>query len=99
VHKTSVAFSQARAARPADPVSGIIADDGCAGRDDRQHPDVQVMSRAGLDADTQALARWLTADQLLNLLLPVRDDRPGWMRPSTSKGWLGITLACLNLTP
>lgn len=56
-----------------------------------------VAPHVKLDADTLALARWLTADQLLSLLLPVRDGGPAWMRPSTSKGWLGVTLACLNL--
>jgi L-threonylcarbamoyladenylate synthase len=57
-----------------------------------------VTPHVELDADTLALARWLTADQLLNLLLPVGDGRPAWMRPSTSKGWLGVTLACLDQT-
>ena len=51
-----------------------------------------------LDADTLALARWLTADQMLNLLLPVVDGGPAWLRPSTSRGWLGVTLACSSQT-
>jgi L-threonylcarbamoyladenylate synthase len=51
-----------------------------------------------LDADTLTLARWLTADQMLNLLLPVGAGRPAWMRPSTSKGWIGVTLACSSQT-
>jgi tRNA A37 threonylcarbamoyladenosine synthetase subunit TsaC/SUA5/YrdC len=45
-----------------------------------------------LDEDTRDLARWLAAEHFLNLLLPVRDDAPAWLRPSTSKGWLGLML-------
>ena len=55
-----------------------------------------VTPYVGLDAGTLALARWLTGSQLLNLLLPVGDGRPAWMRPSTSRGWIGVTLACLD---
>lgn len=73
--------------RPADqPVGVAVADFSL------------VTPHVRLDAETLALARWLTADQLLNLLLPVTDSRPAWMRPSTSQGWLGITLACHHLT-
>ena len=61
--------------------------------------DFSLMTRhVDLDADTLTLARWLTADQMLNLLLPVRAGGSDWMRPSTSKGWIGVTLACLNQT-
>lgn len=57
-----------------------------------------IIPHVDLDTDTLALARWLTADQMLNLLLPVRAGGPAWMRPSTSKGWLGMTLACSSQT-
>jgi tRNA A37 threonylcarbamoyladenosine synthetase subunit TsaC/SUA5/YrdC len=49
-----------------------------------------------LDAESVALARWLSARELLNLLLPVGENVPGWMRPSTAEGWLSVTLACLD---
>jgi tRNA A37 threonylcarbamoyladenosine synthetase subunit TsaC/SUA5/YrdC len=49
-----------------------------------------------LDAPALDLARRLTAERGLNVLLPVRDDPPAWMRPSISRGWLGLTLAWLG---
>jgi tRNA A37 threonylcarbamoyladenosine synthetase subunit TsaC/SUA5/YrdC len=49
-----------------------------------------------LDAGTLELARRLTAEQGLNLLLPVRDDPPAWMRPSISHGHVGVTLVWLD---
>ena len=73
--------------RPADqPVGVAVADFSL------------VTPHVRLDAETLALARWLTADQLLNLLLPVANSCPAWMRPSISRGWLGITMACHHLT-
>jgi tRNA A37 threonylcarbamoyladenosine synthetase subunit TsaC/SUA5/YrdC len=49
-----------------------------------------------LDEDTLAFARWLSADELLNLMLPVGEGGPAWMRPSTSRGWLGVMLGWLD---
>jgi L-threonylcarbamoyladenylate synthase len=46
-----------------------------------------------LDDHTLDLARWLTAEAYLNLLLPVTGRLPGWLVPSTRDGWLGMTLA------
>jgi L-threonylcarbamoyladenylate synthase len=51
-----------------------------------------------LDPGTLALARWLTAEQMLNLLLPVGHGGPAWLRPATSEKWTGVTLACSNQT-
>jgi tRNA A37 threonylcarbamoyladenosine synthetase subunit TsaC/SUA5/YrdC len=45
-----------------------------------------------LDRETLAFARWLSAHELMNVLLPAGDDRPEWMRPSTSAGWLAAML-------
>jgi L-threonylcarbamoyladenylate synthase len=45
-----------------------------------------------LDRETLAFARWLSARELVNVLLPVGDGGPEWMRPSTSKGWLAVML-------
>ena len=49
-----------------------------------------------LDEDTLAFARWLSADGLLNLMLPVGEGGPAWLRPSTSRGWLGVMLGWLD---
>jgi tRNA A37 threonylcarbamoyladenosine synthetase subunit TsaC/SUA5/YrdC len=49
-----------------------------------------------LDEDTLTFARWLSAHELLNLMLPVGEGGPAWMRPSTSKGWLGVMLGWLG---
>jgi L-threonylcarbamoyladenylate synthase len=49
-----------------------------------------------LDEDTLAFARWLSAHELLNLILPVGEDSPAWMRPSMSQGWLGVMLGWLG---
>jgi len=55
---TSITFSQPQAPRPADPVAGIVAGDGRGGRDDRQHHDVKVVRRAGVErrGDQRALS-------------------------------------------
>jgi L-threonylcarbamoyladenylate synthase len=45
-----------------------------------------------LDRETLAFARWLSARELVNVLLPVGDGGPEWMRPSTAKGWLALML-------
>ena len=49
-----------------------------------------------LDEDTLAFAQWLSAHELLNLMLPVGQGCPAWMRPSTSKGLLGVMLGWLG---
>jgi len=49
-----------------------------------------------LDADTLAFAGWLSAHELLNLMLPIVEGGPAWLRPSTSKGWLGVMLGWLS---
>ena len=49
-----------------------------------------------LDRETLAFARWLSANELVNLLLPVGPDGPEWTHPSTSKGWLAIMLGWLG---
>jgi L-threonylcarbamoyladenylate synthase len=55
-----------------------------------------VTPHVELDEETLAFARWLSARELLNLMLPVVEDGPTWMRPSTSKGWLGAMLGWLG---
>lgn len=73
--------------RPAEQTTGMVVADFSV-----------VSPYVDLDADTLALANWLAADQLLNLLLPTTPGGPGWLLPSTSNGWLGVTLACLDQT-
>ncbi|MGH3857849.1 MAG: hypothetical protein ACRDR6_31050, partial [Pseudonocardiaceae bacterium] len=41
-------------------------------------------------------ARWLSVHELCNLLLPVGEGGPAWMRPSMSRGWLGVMLGWLG---
>lgn len=55
-----------------------------------------VASHTELDPESLALARWLTAHELLNVFVPVAEEIPAWLEPSTSKGWLGLTLAWLD---
>lgn len=57
-----------------------------------------VTRHVDLDPDTLAFASWLTADQMLNLLLPVGHGGPAWLRPATSKKWIGVTMVCSNQT-
>lgn len=56
--------------------------------------DVAVL-RPHLDLDDTSieLARRLSAELLLNLLLPLRGSGPDWFGPSTKDGWLAATLA------
>lgn len=54
-----------------------------------------AMLRPHLDLDEAGieLARRLSAELLLNLLLPVDGSGPDWFGPSTKDGWLAATLA------
>jgi tRNA A37 threonylcarbamoyladenosine synthetase subunit TsaC/SUA5/YrdC len=70
--------------RPADQPAGVAVADFTA-----------VTPYVALDPDTLDFARWLSADELLNLLLPVGDSGPDWLAPATSKGWLALMLGWL----
>lgn len=78
----AAALNAAKGRPPAQPLGMVVADFA------------PVARYLDLDEDTSAFARWLAADQLLNLFVPVGDGSPAWMRPSTSNGWLGLMLAC-----
>jgi tRNA A37 threonylcarbamoyladenosine synthetase subunit TsaC/SUA5/YrdC len=71
--------------RPAEQASGVAVADFTL-----------VTPYVELDEDTLAFARWLSAHELLNLLLPAGEGSPAWMRPSTSKGWFAVMLGWLG---
>lgn len=71
--------------RPAEQPTGVVVADFSL-----------VTPHVELDEDTLAFARWLSAHELLNLMLPAREGGPAWMRPSTSKGMLGVMLGWLD---
>jgi tRNA A37 threonylcarbamoyladenosine synthetase subunit TsaC/SUA5/YrdC len=54
-----------------------------------------VSDFVGLDEETFDFARWVSADQLCNVMLPVAGDTPLWVRGATSRGMLAVTLAWL----
>lgn len=67
--------------RPAGQAVGVVVADFA-----------MVTPFVDLDRETLAFARWLSAHELVNVLLPVREDTPDWMRPSMSRGWLATML-------
>jgi tRNA A37 threonylcarbamoyladenosine synthetase subunit TsaC/SUA5/YrdC len=71
--------------RPAEQATGVAVADFTL-----------VTPHVQLDEDTLAFARWLSTHELLSLMLPVGEGGPAWMRPSTSKGWLGVMLGWLD---
>jgi L-threonylcarbamoyladenylate synthase len=71
--------------RPAEQATGVAVSDFTL-----------VTPYVELDEGTLAFARWLSAHELLNLMLPVGEGGPAWMRPSTWKGWLGVMLGWLG---
>jgi L-threonylcarbamoyladenylate synthase len=71
--------------RPAEQATGVAVADFTL-----------VTPHVELDADTLAFAGWLSAHELLNLMLPIAEGGPAWLRPSTSKGWLGVMLGWLG---
>lgn len=78
------AVNQAKG-RPAEQVAGMAVADFAL-----------VAPHVDLDEQTLAFARWLSAHELLNLMLPVGEAGPAWLRPSTSKGLLGVMLGWLD---
>jgi len=54
-----------------------------------------VSDFVGLDEQTLDFARWVSADQLCSVMLPVAGDTPLWVRGATSGGMLAVTLAWL----
>jgi len=58
--------------------------------------DISIVSDfVGLDDETLDFARWVSADQLCNVMLPVAGAIPSWVRGATSGGLLAVTLAWL----
>ena len=71
--------------RPADQPVGLLL------------PDLdRVADHIDLAAEGLAFAAWLSTHERLNLFVPARDPMPDRLRPSTSDGWLAITLAVLD---
>lgn len=83
VGKETAAVNRAKG-RPADQPCGVAVADFDS-----------VTPFLRLDQELLAFARWLMADQLINLLLPLAADPPGWTEPSTSAGRFAIMLGWL----
>ncbi|MDR0346345.1 MAG: hypothetical protein LBI49_25145 [Nocardiopsaceae bacterium] len=81
---TNAANVNAAKGRPAGQTTGMLVADIAL-----------VVPYAELGAHSWAFVRWLATEQMMNLLLPIREGSPAWAKPSTSQGWLGVTAACL----
>jgi L-threonylcarbamoyladenylate synthase len=82
-------------------VTGTRADavNRAKGRPAGQPADVSVVNIAviapylDLAADLLPLTRWLCESELFSLLVPVRDEAPGWLTPAISDGLVFFTAA------
>ena len=68
--------------RPADQPAGMAIADFSL-----------VAPHLALDADSVELARWLAADELVNLMVPIAAHAPRWMHSAATGGFLGVSLA------
>lgn len=56
-------------------------------------PDQDVFAHLDLTAGARDFARWAASVELVNLLVPVKDSAPGWLRSSAVGGFAGLSTA------